>query len=51
MWIKGAWESLYLAGFFEGQRVPWACVLNRPPGMGMHDACGCWHGFEAANDD
>jgi hypothetical protein len=29
---------------------PWLLKVQRPPGMGMHDSCGYWHGYEAAND-
>ncbi len=29
---------------------PWLGKVQRLPGAGLWDACGCWHGLVAAND-
>lgn len=29
---------------------PWFLKVSHPPGSGLHDVCGLWHGYVAANE-
>lgn len=29
---------------------PWFLKVSHPPGAGLHDVCGLWYGYVAANE-